>query len=341
MFKHLCNKKRATWQIALIVALTFLIAGQPVALAAEVPTCHAPKFDGLNELKATDSSLVLMANEIFMENESLGGKVAYCLSDAKMTNGKNGLSFGPRQLDLAANREALPILLRILDNPHVRYVSKISPLEDIKRIKAGDLSRRAELIRADPDKSLEALMRKVNSALREPESRSTLNREYAQQLAKDVDDISGVLNNISNRVGSKDLIGSGPFTKLFVLDYKNFFGELTALTSYLNGNSVRIGLPRKTIGPISAPASVSDLFIYVLGTKQGGGSARDERAEVLRRMNTVVSVTTKRQHPFILSEKDNIYFSGEFKTILLSMQSLTGGRSYEELWGLVKLAERK
>ena len=317
--------------------LTTLCSVQTLVWGARVPSCNAPKFDGHKEVEKFEDPMVQMLDEVLRENESLGGRAAYCLTDARMTNGLNGLSFGPNQLDLATNTESLPYLLNLINRLTKEREEADLTDSEIGRIRNGALSKKATLIRQDADESLQTMMLKVNLILRSDAARQVMNSDYANHLQQEVSAINESLKDINNKVGGRTLIAENPFAKLLILDYQNFFGKrISGLKSYLSGNTVRIGYPVKTVGPIVAPASLSDLIHYALSTKQGSGAARDERPEMLRRINTIVRVSKRHHGAFRTSSKDSSYFRGSLKQ-MLEAESVAGrGNRYAALWELAQ-----
>ena len=69
------------------------------AHAIVFPKCSGPAVASVAGAAAegADAADVKLLSAILLENEANQGRVAYCLSDAHMTNNKNGLSFGFNQ----------------------------------------------------------------------------------------------------------------------------------------------------------------------------------------------------------------------------------------------------
>ena len=101
---------------------------------------------------------------------------------------------------------------------------------------------------------------------------------------------------------------------MLVLDYENFFGMMgPVFRRYLAGKSVT--LAGGTIQAM-APVSFTDIMRFSLATKQGSGAARDERAEILRRMNNVVKFYAKLPAKIELTNRDIAWLKGDLKTTL-------------------------
>lgn len=324
---------RACLRILALAALSLICT---YARAAVIPPCEAPKFDGQTQIKELPDPLAPSFSEVLLENESRSGAVAYCLSDARMSNGKNGLSFGPSQLDLHTNPDAQLLLSEIIKEAN--QPPKLTD-GDINRIANGALNRAAPIIRSDPDPSVARLMIDTNTLLASDKSRSIINIDYSHFVSEKLAAFRSNISAIGDGVSGATLVRSSDVVKLLMLDYMNFFGDqIDSLKSYLSGNAVSIGYPLTSIR-IDGKASLSDVLRYILATKQGSGRQCDERPEILRRVDTVFKFSMIDGHNIVLSQKDKEYLSGSFNSLLKQTEKTACGRQFPSLEKLIDLAK--
>jgi hypothetical protein len=283
--------------------------------------------------------LKLAFTNALLENEARGGQVAYCMSDAQMTNGKNGLSFGFFQYDLAQNRAAAGILADILrsvvDLPDVDLTH-----EDIRTIRAGGLSQTAPVLRASTSKSKKRLIERVNRALATELGVAELNADFVLHIEKAIENNDGRVGRLTDTVGARALLQSNGAARLLLLDYENFFGSFgEQFKGFLNGEPQR--LVAGTI-VIDAPAATTDIINFYLSGKQGSGSARDQRAECLRRINNVLRYSEEAQGPIVLTARDKTYLTEVLKPILDSTDNphIARKRAGHQYDTLLKIVER-
>ncbi|MFZ1992063.1 MAG: hypothetical protein WAW96_20090 [Alphaproteobacteria bacterium] len=283
-------------------------------MAVDLPRCSGPPVTALPEIVAAQDQLLTELNAVFLENESAGGRVAYCLSDAKMTNGLNGLSFGFNQYDLRRNSNAASILADILEKAHAANPELSLSQADIDSIRAGKLSFAANSLSAIVDETLGKLLNDVDAALSTAAARRAINERYIDSLRNDVATLDTEVSALSETVRAKSYLSTNRLGRLVLLDYENFLGHMgRQFKSYLNGEMVT--LKAGTIS-ISGAASFTDIMRFYLATKQGAGANRDERAEVLRRLNNVVKQSEAIEGAAALAESDKAYLSGSLADIL-------------------------
>jgi hypothetical protein len=140
------------------LALGLAVAGAVSAHAFPIPPCNGPERTANDLINSTADKLFVEFVDVLLENEAEGGRVAYCLSDARMTNGLNGLSFGFIQHDLASNRASKKILATILQRTADGNLNSGLAKDDIAAVDRGVLSVRAPELRASKDLSLRDLI---------------------------------------------------------------------------------------------------------------------------------------------------------------------------------------
>lgn len=295
-------------------AAACLLAASPPAAGQDglIPRCDAPRFDAAS-LRDQARPLLRKAHEVLAENEARGGAIAYCLSDARMTNARNGMSFGMKQYDLAQNPRALGLLLDVLG---VARSARGVALQDadLAQIRSGRLSRTAVALRASGEADLPALLARVNQALASAPGRDALDRIHREDLARDLDILRAWLDGLSDTVGARRWFAGSDLGVLLLFDYRNFFGTSNAaFRAYLNGEPGRLANP---VPAIQGDISFTDLFRFILATKQGSGRARDERAEILRRLDTVLRVEEALGGPIQPTPKDRSWLAGDLRRML-------------------------
>jgi hypothetical protein len=330
-----------------------LLAGYVTALflttvpaqAIVFPKCSGSAIASVRSADVNDANAadVKLLSEILLENEANQGRVAYCLSDARMTNNKNGLSFGFNQYDLATNDKARGVLVGVLKLAR----SSDSPLMltegDIAAIDAGRLALTAHEMRVRTDDELMRLIVRVNAALGSPEAKKAIDADYAVWLVATIADFKSRIGRVDNAIGSRTFLERSTLSRMLMLDYENLFGKMGPVyRRYLAGKPVTLAG-----GTIQAAKQLSftDIMRFSLSTKQGSGLARDERAEVLRRMNNVVKFYVKSSAQIALTDHDIAWLKSDLKTILNdSSESIEKKRAkgqYDALTSLVNQAERR
>lgn len=331
-----------------------LLTGFVATLSLFAASAHAivfPKCGGLtatsvasreaSDTRAADAKLL---SEILLENEASQGRLAYCLSDAQMTNNKNGLSFGFNQYDLATNPRAKGVLVEVLKAARTADPSLGLTEADVTAINAGKFMATANELRAGTDNELVWLMERVNAALSSPAAKKAIDDDYRAWIAATIADLNARLGSMDDTIGSKTYLEGAVLGRMLVLDYENLFGAMgSGFRHYLAGRSVTL-----KGGTIQAVALVSftDIMRFSLSTKQGSGGARDERAEVLRRINNVVKFYVSSRSGIALTETDVAWLKSDLKTILTGdsnafiKRKLVSGQ-YDALKKLVTQAEHK
>jgi hypothetical protein len=292
---------------ALAAVLIGLAGG---ANAFPIPPCAGPAVSARSIFGAGGAAdpFELTFAEILLENEARGGRVAYCLSDARMSNGRNGLSFGFNQYDLASNPAAKARLAEILGKVAAAPRPPISRA-DVARVARGGLSERTVDLRASRDRETLALIGTVNTALSTSEvARAEIDRDFVTSLRATVVDAGTRIDTIADTVGARTLLQRDDLARLILLDYENFFGRFgPQYRGFLEGRPQNLNGGRVTVA-IERDASVTDLIAFYLSGKQGAGKNRDERAECLRRINTVIRLYGA-DRPIALSPRDRTYLT--------------------------------
>lgn len=328
-----------------VFSFAFSVLASTTAYAFTLPPCsgatvHAENIffhPGAPDEKPTP--LQLAFTNALLENEARGGQVAYCMSDAHMTNGKNGLSFGFFQYDLARNRAAAGILADILgvvvDLPNVGLTK-----EDISTIRAGGLSQTAPVLRASTSNSKKRLIERVNQALATELGVAELNADFVLHIEKAIKSNDARVGKLTDKVGARTLLQSNGAARLLLLDYENFFGSFgEQFKGFLNGAPQRLTAGRIMI---DAPASTTDIINFYLSGKQGSGPARDERAECLRRINNVLRYSEEAQGALVLTKRDKAYLTEVLKPILDGTDNphIVEKRAAHQYDTLLKITER-
>jgi hypothetical protein len=268
--------------------------------------------------------------EVCLVNESGGeGNV---LSDAKMDSGENGYSFGVKQFDLKTNGEGGDILAQTLA---AALGSGIVTEADISAIRGGALKRTAGQV--DADASLTALKKRVNAALALTPVRERLHTLTRDWMAGEVTALDTDIDAISNAVGGRSFVQSSETARLLLLDYKNFFGKnIPKFISYLSGGNPLLN-GTQPLEPVAGEVSLTDLFRFVLWTKQGSGPGRTQRADTLRRLNNVVRIGKSRDAaPIASTTKDKLWLTEVLKPMLGSANQFV--RRQRESGALEELA---
>lgn len=301
---------------------SLVLAAGPVH-AIVFPKCYGSPIKSVAAagVPTEDAADVRLLSQILLENEADQGRVAYCLSDAQMTNNKNGLSFGFNQYDLATNGKAKGVLVGLLRAARSTDPSLALTEADVATIEAGKLSRTAHDLKAGKGEGLVGLMQRVNAALGTAEARKAIDADYAAWLGSTVADFKERVSGLDDAIGSKSYLESSRLGRMLMLDYENFFGAMgNDYKQYLIGKSVT--LAGGTI-QADAPLSFTDIMRFSLSTKQGSGSARDQRAEILRRANNVVKYFVRTQADVGLSDRDSAWLKSDLKAMLSA-----GGNEY-------------
>jgi hypothetical protein len=188
------------------------------------------------------------------------------------------------------------------------------------------------------------LMQRVNAALGSPAAKKAIDADYVAWLAATITDFNTRVANLDDAIGAKTYLKGAMLGRMLLLDYENFFGAMgPSFKQYLAGKSVR--LKGGTIQAAS-PVSFTDIMRFSLTTKQGSGAARDERVEILRRINNVVKFSVKSQGDIVLNDRDVAWLTGDLTTMLADdsndfiKKKLATGQ-YDALKSLVVQAEKK
>jgi len=329
------------------LALISLLFCADKSFAFQIPPCTGTTVDVANlfDNSGTDprkpALIELEFVKVLLENEANGGRVAYCLSDARMSNGRNGLSFGFFQYDLAQNDAARFLLAKILERIVGFQDSSISP-SDIQTIKKGRLSQVAPVLRASNDLRLRDLIERVNKSLATKLGRDEINADFILNIRRTLDDNSKLINNIDDKAGSRSLLVSNNAARLLLLDYENFFGSITLQSKFLSYLSGRPTALKSGTIIVTAPASTMDIANFYLSGKQGSGPASDERAECLRRINNVVRFYEETEGALNLNERDKVFLSQRLKPMLddSTNKYIQKKRKSHEYDALIKLIDR-
>ena len=253
--------------------------------------------------------------DVLLENEAEGGRVAYCLSDARMTNGLNGLSFGFIQHDLASNPGSKKILVDILQRTANGNPNSGLAKDDIAAVDRGVLSVRAPELRLSKDLSLRDVIQRVDTTLSTSKVAGVeIDADFTETVSRAVETLQSEIKSIPDTVGAVTYLKSDRLGQLIVLDYENFLGALgPQFKGYLAGEPQKLS---KMQIQIKRPASFTDIMRFYLTTRQGEGGASDQRAEVLRRLNTIVKVYQKDESVIRVSRRDKIFLTKELQPML-------------------------
>jgi hypothetical protein len=330
---------------AVVVVSALSLAAAP-ARAIEFPKCSGAAVTPIAGADAADAQAgeVALLSSILLENEAGQGRVAYCLSDARMTNNKNGLSFGFNQYDLATNDQAKGVLVSLLKTARMADPMLALSEPDVAAIEAGKFAPTAHDLKAGDDLELVKLIDRVNAALSSVAARKAIDEDYAAWLKATIADFDGRAARLDDAIGARAYLRDGVLGRMLMMDYENFFGAMgNEFKHYLAGRAVAL-----TGGTIQAeaPISFTDIMRFSLTTRQGAGAARDQRAEILRRINNVVKFYISQRGEIALLNRDIAYLAGDFKTILADesnshIRKKRENGEYDALAGLVQRAEQK
>lgn len=249
---------------------------------------------------------------VCLQNES--GPDNWCrLSNAGMAG--CGLSFGVNQFDLHTNPAAPVVLARVLRAARAAHAGLAITEASIVEIEAGALGLPAAGVAADAVAA--GLIGPVNQALATDTGKTELMAESDIALAGDVAYLEHWIGGLSDAAGASTFLAESPPGDLLCLDFFNLFGKPTKVTTFLEGGNVTLngGTP---VPAVSSPVSLSDLLRYMLSTQQGAGPARDQRAEVLRRLNNVLAVARPAWGWSAWPAKDATWFTTALATVLAS-----------------------
>ena len=316
------------------------------ALAIEFPKCSGPVITSVagadaGGASATDAKLL---SAILLENEANQGRVAYCLSDAQMTNNKNGLSFGFNQYDLATNDKAKGVLVGL--PKAARTADPLLKLTeaDVASIDAGKFASATHELKVSKDEELVKLMQRVNAALSSPAAKKAIDADYAAWLVATVEDFKTRVGGVDDTIGAKTYLKSALLGRMLMLDYENFLGRMGPdFRRYFAGKSVT--LKGGTIQAV-ATFSFTDIMRFSLSTLQGSGAARDQRAEILRRINNVVKYYLRSPADIVLTSRDVAWLKSDLNAMLNDgnnefINKKLGAGQYDALMKLVMLAEQR
>ncbi|MFD2052638.1 hypothetical protein ACFSQT_05810 [Mesorhizobium calcicola] len=327
--------------IGFAVALSTIICAFP-ASAFDIPSCNGSTRSSADLVSDKDDKLLVDFVDVLLENEAAGGRVAYCLSDAKMTNGLNGLSFGFIQHDLASNSGSKKILAKILDSVLASGPDTGLTQQDIDLVKSGALDIRAPVIRASKDKRLLALIQRIHHALSGNEiAAAEINADFTLTVQRDAARLQSEIAPVSDAVKSVTYLKTNRLGQLVVLDYENFLGSMgPQFKGYLAGEPETL---RGTEIKIESPASFTDMMRFYLSTKQGAGGASDQRAEVLRRLNTIIKIYKRNEGEIPLSDRDKAFLTQELRPMINDksnafIQKKKRGHQYDDLVTLIRKA---
>jgi hypothetical protein len=318
--------------ICVALGLASGTAAPPIAF----PQCRGQTMVNVPAVTATGDDDVIAFSAVILENEAKGGSVAYCLSDAQMTNDLNGLSFGFMQYDLKSNKEAPRTLARLLTDARAADPSLQVTDTDIAQIQSGALSDTAHHLKASHDVELSALIHRVNAALSSPAGKAATDREYVDSLKAKVGSLNKRIGELSDEVGARTYSRADSLGRLLLLDYEHFFGDMVISS---RGFSAAY---HKSSGaaPSRSKATRHSRTSWTSSSRPSRGpAARDERAEILRRINNVVKLhvgTVK------LSEGDRTYLTTKLKPIIdgTDNPSIKDKRRLGEYDVLAKLVNR-
>ncbi|WP_149336829.1 hypothetical protein [Neorhizobium sp. P12A] len=302
----------------MMFAAACLMLASTNASAFAIPPCGGATVEAEDVFfhpgsDAKPAPLELAFAKSLLENEANGGRVAYCLSDARMSSGKNGLSFGFFQYDLKQNPAATLILVDILESVVDIPDANISKA-DVRNIKAGALSQKAPELRASTSQSKRRLIERVNSALATELGVAEINAYFVSGMQSTIKNNDQRVSMLTDKVGARTLLQNNNTARLILLDYENFFGAFgNQFRGFLNGEPQNLKAGTISIG---APAATTDIINFYLSGKQGSGPANDERAECLRRINNVVRYAQEIDGPIALTDRDKSYLMQTLKPIL-------------------------
>jgi len=207
------------------------------------------------------------------------------LTDAHMDGGKNGYSFGVKQFDLKTNEEAGALLADILDQFVGSAGSALKP-DDVAKVRGDALKLSAGDVDASAD--LKALVARINATLALSGAKTLLHEKTRGVMEGEVKATLSQIEEFGDAVSGASFFKQGLFGPLFLLDYKNFFGNsIETLTKFVAGDTVTLNNGINVV-KASDPFVLTDLMHYILSTKQGSGSGKTGRADVLRRISNIV-----------------------------------------------------
>ncbi len=297
-------KKSFAWAFALTLMSGTLHA------ATTLPSCKAPGYSGNKSIRDLNDPLAVAYNSVMLVNESGGGLIAYCLSRSGMV--ESGLSFGVSQLDLRTNEKAWPVLEQILD---ANGFSK-NDMEYLKTKLVGLAAPRARDVLKQTDPRLQALLVKANEALGQPSSRKIIDDIHTTHVKEMVDFMSATTAAVAgSKAGAEKLLQNSMTAKLLIMDFKNLFGSINGqLLPFLNSGTVQTA--KGTLTTAEKNISVSDIIRYELHTKQGSSCAGSGRAEILRRIGYVLSISKADGDNTSWSVADNKFFRDQLPEII-------------------------
>jgi hypothetical protein len=141
-----------------------------------------------------------------------------------------------------------------------------------------------------------------------------IDADFTETVSQAVETLQREIGSVPDAVGTVTYLKSDRLGQLIVLDYENFLGALgPQFKGYLAGepqilNKMQIQIKR--------PASFTDIMRFYLTTRQGAGGASDQRAEVLRRLNTIVKVYQENETAIYVSSRDKVFLTKELQPIL-------------------------
>jgi hypothetical protein len=306
-------------QIARLAATVLLILFSGYSLAAILPPCKAPSFLGQAKVAALQSPFLTAYNNVLLENEASGGKLAYCLSRSGME--ESGLSFGVSQFDLRTNDLAWPSLLKIIAAGTRGGAANSLPPETIalleNRLRGKGAPKAKDLLLAKDD-ALDRGLEFVNAALASPLGRAIVDDLHVQHLLAQDQFLNRTVEALKDSsFGAGTLLQHSLSARLFLVDYSNLFGGIDQkLKPFLGTGSVELSGGK--IRMLNDKVGFTDLLRFVLATKQAQGCKANERVEVLRRVNTVLQVSRREGEILALTNLDKAYLSQDFASILAS-----------------------
>lgn len=327
----------------LALALVCVLGSAATAVAFEIPGCPPAKVNLhiKNEDKRVEK-LVNLWSDIALLNEA-SPAAAYCLSDARMANGQNGLSFGFSQFDLKSNPRAEKILAKILTSATTDDLDAALSAREIAAIGNGKLSKFASVFRASDDAELLDLIRRTNDVLGTDAARAQINQFH-------IDGSGEAVKLVLKRIAVPDIMAGSPALQdstlsiLMLIDYNNFVNSWGD-----QSQGYYAGRPQRRLGELisnTGGGTFTDVMRFYLYTLQGSRRAATNRDDVLRRLSNVVSVYEKSEGRVELTDADIDFLVDELVPMLAdnsyeAVQNKLRRGEYDALNRLVSRAKLK
>jgi hypothetical protein len=298
--------KKLSLSALLLIGISTYSSGQTatVKVSAEsgnpLGDCKHIPFEGTAAVNAIPYKLGVLLHAVFLKNESRASN-AYCLSNAKMASGLNGISFGIRQWDLAQGAQEWKDFVEIVTKadipPGQDALKTILNSENLLRGCIGPKKK----FKPDSDKCKtfpvidfnDAATKKAVAAtaklLQEPEGRKALDAKYVANLTAQLRRFDVHIGRFTPAMGMKALVRQSDTASLLILDYENLFGAdcfyaaMKQLPYVCNKK-----IPR--LAPDGEEITEGDFIRYLLDTGQGKSQETTGERDVFRRIENVLEV---------------------------------------------------